>query len=72
MFTFKEPLDNPIDQLVWARALLAFLSEVKSRDDEGQMLSKNAEIGQSVIIDTACDIINDVIAVLYKSKSPVQ
>ena len=49
MFTFKEPLDNPIDQLVWARALLAFLSEVKSRDDEGQRLSKNAEIGQSVI-----------------------
>jgi len=38
MFTFKESLDNFIDQLVWARALLTFLSEVKSRDSEGQMV----------------------------------
>ncbi len=66
MFKFKEPFDNPIDQLVWARALLAFLSEVKGRNGEGLELSIDAEIGQSVIIETACDIINDVISDLYE------
>ena len=68
MFTFKEPLENPIDQLVWAHALLAFLSEVKSRDGECHKLSKDAEIGQSAIIETACDIINDVISGLNEKQ----
>ncbi len=68
MFTFKEPFDNPIDQFTWARALLTFLSESIDGNPEGLELSKDAAIGQSAIIDTACDIIKDVISILPKQK----
>lgn len=68
MFTFKEPLENPIDQLVWANALLVFLTEVTDRNGESLDLSQDAVIGLSTIIETASGIVKDVISDLEKNK----
>lgn len=68
MFTFKDQLDNPIDQLVWAKALLSFLTESTFGNCEGLHLSKHASIGQNAIVDTVYNIVDDVISDLEKQE----
>ncbi len=68
MLILKEPLKNPVDQLTWARSLLAFLSESTIMDREETDILKDAELGQSAILTTIYDIIGDVITILNEKQ----
>ncbi len=60
MFQFDESLDNPIDQLAYAKSLIVFLNDVATQGVEEITFSKNGKLGLSIILDMIYNIVESV------------
>ncbi len=60
MFQFKEPFNNPADELAYAKSLVVCLNELASQGAKEMTLSQNGTIGLSLILETVCNIIDSV------------
>ncbi len=58
MFTFKEPFNNPADELAYAKSLVVCLNDLASQGAKEMTLSQNGTIGLSLILETVCNIID--------------
>ncbi len=56
MFQFDESLDNPIDQLAYAKSLIVFLNDIATQGAEEITFSKNGKLGLSIILDMVYNI----------------
>ncbi len=60
MFQFKESSTNPIDQLAYAKSLIAFLNDLASQSNKEVEILKNGVIGLSIILEIVGNILDDV------------
>ncbi len=60
MFQFKEPINNPADELAYAKSLTVFLNDLTNQSVNELSFSKDGTLGLSIILEMICNIIDSV------------
>lgn len=60
MFQFKESINNPADELAYAKSLTVFLNDLTNQGVNELTFSKDGTLGLSIILEMICNIIDSV------------